>query len=281
MDLCAIGDLSWLILLSVPHIPLVGEILRLANTQRLLGNDAAMVSLQAARLGMRVRLIATNSISLHDGQPLLERLQQEGVNVSQIDTSGNVTPATIFLSRIASDERVGLVEPYPFHCMIAPDWLPDSPFAYIDLYDERFALLQRLSQAHVHCLVNLSSSRLEDKIALLASVPSLEIIQVRGTGGSDEAFALGHRILQTCHVRAVVITLGGSGTVLVEQHNALFIAAEAIKPVQTIGAGASFSAGFLFAMMQGAIYSETATFASKYAAAFCSSQHNPFVVIKH
>ncbi|HEY1350574.1 MAG TPA: hypothetical protein VGF67_13200 [Ktedonobacteraceae bacterium] len=62
IDLCAIGDLNWLIVLPVPHFPVAGEVVQVQHVERLPGNDATIVSFQAACLGRRCCLLATNAI---------------------------------------------------------------------------------------------------------------------------------------------------------------------------------------------------------------------------
>src|SRR5438552_6598483 len=160
IDLCVVGDLNWLVVLSMPRIPLIGEGVTIKGIERMLGNDAAIVSLLASRLGLRCHLLATNAIATHDGQPLIDILQQEGIDISLVDTGGVTTPTTFLLSCAGSDERTWLVEEHAF-CTPTPDLLPPSKFAYIDLYEghieERLALIQRWSQANVRCLVNLSN----------------------------------------------------------------------------------------------------------------------------
>lgn len=283
IDLCTAGDLCWLTILSVPRIPLPGEVTPVKGRERLLGNDAAVVSLLASRLGLRCCLLATNAIATHDGLPLLDTLHQEGVDISLVNTQNSITPTTFFLSRVDSDERAWLVEDYAFHTSSA-DLFPAAKFFYIDIYEEhmeqRLALLQQWSQRDAHCLVNLSASHLATKIKLLARIPSIDTLQIRGNGSVDEARVWGRQILQDCHARAALITLGSAGAVLVEQQNAYHIPAEPIQPLRTIGAGASFAAGFLHALIQGATYYDAATLASKYAAVFCVAEKSPLEVIK-
>jgi sugar/nucleoside kinase (ribokinase family) len=284
IDLCTVGDLSWLIVLPVPHIPLQGEIMTVKRGERLLGNDAAIVSFMAARLGMRCCLLPTNAIARHDGLPLIDMLQQADVDTSLVDTNGIFTPATFFLSHIASDNRTAITEEYTFHCSVTPDWYPHCTFAYIDLYeehlDERLTLLHACSQTNVRCLVNLSASHLGEKVNLLAHTSSIDTIQMRGSGSVDDAHAWGRLVLRLCNTKAVVITLGSVGAVLVDQHDSYFIPAESIHAVRTIGAGASFTAGFISALVSGATYRDAAEFASKHAANFCTATMNPLEVTK-
>lgn len=282
IDLCTVGDLCWSVVLPVPHIPLGGEILQVQGSERLLGNDAAIVSLQAARLGLRCSLLATNAIATHDGLPLLELLQQEGVDTSQINTEGITTPAAYFLLRVNTDERVGLVETCPFHNPV--DQVPASSFAYVDVYEEyiaeRLSFIMGWSQANTRCYVNLSASNLIQKAQLLASIPSIDTLQMRGHGSIDDARALGRRVLQICRAKSAVVTLGDIGAVLIDQQDAYFIAAEPVRTLRTIGAGACFAAGFLYALAQGATHREAAIFANKQAAMFCSIEKNPLEVLR-
>jgi ribokinase len=284
IDLCTVGDLSWLIVLAVPHMPLQGETMMARRGERLLGNDAAIVALMVTRLGMRSCLLPTNVIAQHDGLPLLNMLQQAGVDTSLIDTNGIFTPVTYFISRIASDDRAAIVEEGTFQCSVAPDWYPNCTFAYIDLYEEhlneRLAFLHTWSQANVRCVVNLSASNLEEKVSLLARVPSIDTIQMRGSGSVDEAHAWGRQVFQRCETKAVVITLGSVGAVLVDKRDSYFIPAARIHTVRTIGAGASFTAGFISALSGGATYHDAVKFASRYAASFCMATMNPIEVMR-
>ena len=284
IDLCAVGDLKWLIILSVTHFPRQGEMTSVTGSERQIGNDAAIVSLLASRLGMRCRLLPTNAIARHDGQSLLDLLQHNGVDISLIDAEGPATPNTFFLLPVASDERTWLVEDCPFRDFVALDRPPDYTFAYLDLYEEyleeRLALLRKWSQANVRCLVNLSSSHLEEKVQRLAQVSSVDTIQMRGGDNVDEAFTLGRRVLQMYKARAIVITLGGIGAVLLDHQNEYFIPAEPIQPLRTVGAGASFAAGFLYALSRGSTYHDAAIFANSHTASFCTSIDNPLEAIK-
>jgi sugar/nucleoside kinase (ribokinase family) len=278
IDLCVVGDLKWLVALSMPHIPLPGEVTFVSGIERMLGNDAAIVSLLAARLGLRCQLLATNAIAIHDGQPLIDMLQREGIDLSYVDTRGITTPTTFLLSQAGSDERTWMIEEHAFYNP-ASDLLPASKFAYIDVYEEhikeRLALIERWSRANVRCLVNLSATHIEEKVKLLAPIPSIDTIQIGGDKGVDESRIWGRNIFQMCNAKAVIITLGGLGTVLIDQHDSYYVPAESIQLVRTIGAGASFTAGFLSALAQDATYKEAIAVASKHAARFCTLEKNP------
>ncbi len=280
IDLCTVGDLSWLIVLPVSHIPLQGDVVTAKRGERLLGNDAAVVSLMGTYLGMHCRL----AIARHDGLPLVDMLQRAGVDTSLVDTNSDFTPTTFFLSRIASDDRTAITEEYAFHCSVTPDWYPNCTFAYIDLYkehlDERLAFLHAWSQTNVRCLVNLSASHLEEKVRLLEHISPIDTIQMRGSGSVDDAHVRGRLAFQLCNPKAVVITLGSVGAVLVDQHDSYFIPTEPVHSLRTIGAGASFTAGFISALAGGATYRDAVRFASKHAANFCTAPINPLEVIK-
>lgn len=283
LDLYAVGDLSWFVCLPVPHMPLPGEVLFVQGSQRLLGNDAAIVSFFTARQGLCSCLLATNAISRRDGLPLLDLLQQAGVDISQVNTEASITPVTYFLSRIDSDERSGLVEAYPFRYP-ATEHLPASRFVYADIYEEhidkRLALIEKLSSSNACCLINLSASHLIEKGRLLANIPSINTLFMRGSGSIADACVLGRHLLQICQAQFAMITLGEMGAVLIERHDMYVVPAETIKPLRTIGAGASFAAGFICALARGATHREAAVHASKLAATFCVLESNPLEVLK-
>lgn len=278
IDLCVVGDLNWLIVLSMPRIPLIGEGMAIKGIERMLGNDAAIVSLLASHMGLRCCLLTTNTIARHDGQPLIDMLQQGGVDISYIDTGGITTPTNFLLSCAGSDERTWLIEEHTF-CNPTPDLLPTSKFAYTDFYEEhieeRLALIQRWSLANVRYLVNLSNSHIEEKAKLLTRAPSIDILQIGGNKSVKESRLWGNHLLQMCNARVVIITLGSLGTVLVDRHDSYYIPAEPIQPLRTVGAGASFAAAFLSALAQDATYKDAAVFANKHAAKFCTLEKNP------
>lgn len=277
IDLCVVGDLHWLIMLSIPS----KQGTRAKSIERLLGNDAAIVSLLASRLGLRSSLLATNAIATTDGQPLIDLLKKEGVDVSRIETGGVVTPTTFLILREDVDERIFLADDYAF-CNLSSRPLPTSRFAYIDFYEgnteERLRLIQNWSQTNVRCLINLSASSLEEKVRQLTRIPSLDMLQIGGQWDVEESRMQGKRIRKMCNARAVVITLGGLGAVLIEQDNDSYIPAEVIQPLRTVGAGASFAAGFLSGLAQGVTYKDAAILASKHAALFCTLASNPLDV---
>src|SRR5690242_6850818 len=106
---------------------------------------------------MHCCLLPTNAIARKDGQPLLDLLQQAGVDISLIDTSGASTPYTFGLFDIISDKRSWLINSCPFHFHLSQ--LPTCTFVYIDLYEdfleERFEILRSWSKSPTRCLVNL------------------------------------------------------------------------------------------------------------------------------
>ena len=284
IDLCVVGDLKWLVALSMPRIPLLGEGTVVRGIERILGNDAAIVSLLAARLGLRCQLLATNAIATHDGQPLIDLLQHEGVDLSLVNTGGATTPTTFLLSCEGSDKRTWMIEECAFHnpTFALP---PASRFAYIDIYEghieERLTLIQRWAQANVRCLVNLSDSHIEEKVKVISRASSIDTLQIGGgSRGVDASRIWGRCIFRMCNARAVIITLGNLGAVLVDRDDSYYVPAEPIQPLRTIGAGASFAAGFLFALGQDATYKEAVVFASKHAASFCMLEKDPLDAMK-
>lgn len=282
MDLCAVGDLCWSVILPVSHMPLAGEFVQVKSPEHIIGNDAAIVSLQTARLGLHCSLLATNAIAKRDGFPLLELLQEAGVETAHIHTEGAITPTSYFLQLAGTDERAGLIEDYEFHSPI--NRVPASRFAYIDIYEEhiseRLALVESWSRANTRCLVNLSSSNLIKKAQLLSHISNIDTLQMSGSGSIDDARTLGWDILQLCPATCAVVTLGARGAVVVDRQGSSVIKAKSVQTLRTIGAGATFSASFLYTLAQGVAHREAATIATQKATEFCTDENNPLEALK-
>lgn len=284
-DICVVGDLKRLLWLSPTSPEDVST--RLVKITRLPGNDATIVALLAAQAGIRCCHLPTNAIARKDGQPLLALLQRAGVNTSFIDTDGPSTPLTIGVFDPILNERRWSIEPCPFRPFPSPP--PACTFAYIDLYDdylqERFEILHSLSTSTGRSLINLSATNHQLKLTMLASLPQIDMIQMGSNGDLTTALEQARQARQVCNARAIVVTAGKHGAVLVEQspiqgmpYHEYVILAQPIQPLRTIGAGASFSAGFLQALHQNETYEEAVRAACRYAADFCTSPINSLEV---
>lgn len=291
LDVCAVGDLKWLFWLAHIPLPLHERTILDVKVTKLLGNDAPIVALLAAYAGMRCCLLPTNIIAQKDGQPLLDLLQQAGVDISFIDTSGISTPYTFGLFDSIFDKRAWLINSCTFHFPFSR--LPTCAFLYIDLYEdyleERFEILRLYSRSKLpmRSLVNLSATNYEMKLEMLASLPIIDTIQMSSTGDTNTALEQGRLALHICNVQAAVVTAGKNGAVLVERstisgmpHHEYVVQAQSIQPMRTIGAGASFSANYLLALNENKTYEQSVRAACVASAAFCASRDNPLEVLQ-
>src|SRR5437660_9624835 len=216
-DICVVGDLKWLLWLSPTSLE--DETAQLVKMTRLPGNDATIVALLAAQAGMRCCHLPTNAIARKDGQPLLALLQRAGVNASFIDSDGPSTPLTIGMFDPMLNERRWSIEPCPFRPFSSPP--PACTFAYIDLYDdylqERFETLRSLSTSTGRSLINLSATNHQLKLAMLASLLHIDTVQMGSNGDLTTALEQARQARQVCNARAIVVTAGKHGAVLVEQ----------------------------------------------------------------
>ena len=136
IDLCAIGDLKWLTILSVDHLPSPGMTTMLTSLERLIGNDAAIVSILSARLGMHCQLLPTNTISSQDGQSLIDFLHRAGVDTAYVRCEGTLTPATYCILQPLHEVRMWLVDNSVFLSDFGSHEPFECKFAYLDLYAE-------------------------------------------------------------------------------------------------------------------------------------------------
>ena len=277
IDLCAIGDLKWLTILSVDHFPSPGITTMLTSIERLIGNDATIVAILTSREQMHCQLLPTNTISNQDDPLLIDFLRRAGVDTTYVRIEETVTPATYCILQPSNELRTWLVENSVFLSNFGSHEPFECKFTYLDLYDEnleeRLTILKRWSKGKVRCLVNLSTTQHELKLRQL-SYMAVDTVQMSCNQSREDAMSFGRHAFQMCQTKAIVITLGEAGSVLVDQHDAYFIEAEPVKQRRMIGTGASYSAGFLLALKKGATYREAAESANKYAASFCASKDN-------
>jgi len=277
-DLCAIGDLVWSVSLKVDSFPIPGKTTVVHSVQRGIGNDASIVALLSAKMGLKTQL-CSNAISNMDGYPLIQKLKDSEVNCDLIPTSASHTPTSFFLQE-PSGQRTWLPENFQ-PTFVRQYQSIDTKFIYIDLYDgflqARFNLLLELARKNKHRIfVNLSASSIDSKIVRLKKMNNIEIIQLSLPSAIGRAERFAQDIFNTLsYIEAVVVTSGEEGSVVCS-NKGIFIkhCTNKAERSQITGAGAVFSAAFVNAVNEGYDYEISNEMAGEYATNFCLSQRN-------
>ena len=94
-----------------------------------------------------------------------------------------------------------------------------------------------------------------------------ELISIAGVTGTDAAFArIAKEILSKHSHRAVIVTLGASGVMLVTENNVTHVNAEKVDVVDTTGAGDCFAGAFAAALCSQSCLEDAVKLASQAAA---------------
>ncbi|MTJ55876.1 carbohydrate kinase family protein [Anabaena sp. UHCC 0253] len=282
-DLCAIGELVWLIILDIDSFPVSGETTLINKVKRLIGNDAAIVSVMASRMNLRTQLIS-NPISQKDGQILINFLNENGVDCSFIDTQFPYTPTTYCLREIEG-QRTWLSELHSFPTEKIYSNNLKSNFFYIDLYEEliedRLKLISYLLQnSNKKLFLNLSCGELNYKLSQVKNVENIKFIQLGLELDIEEALHYAENLYQQTFIQVIIITLAHQGSLALIKGKDVFISQckKQVDQKGLIGAGATFSAAFIFAIQQGASYQKANQFAVDKATDFCLLKHNLLLI---
>lgn len=278
-DLCAVGELMWLTTLEVERFPKPGETTSVKNVQRMIGNDAAIVSIMASRMGLRVSLLS-NPVSQFEGQALSRILEGNKVSLNTLGPTPKYAP-TNFCLVDQTGNRTWLppgIDLFP----VLPKSRITSKLVYIDLYEEalraRLDALSELVRQEQRIFINLSATSTDDKLGILAGKykRKISVIQFSSSQTPHQAQQIAARVLKSHSPAAVLITLGDRGSVICTQAGVSTIEGVKNKKIlREMGAGATFSAGFIFGMTEGYTYQRAHQIASKRSTQFCTAKHDP------
>lgn len=278
-DLFTVGELMWLTTLEVAQFPKPGKTTAVRKVQHMIGNDAVIVAIMASRMGLGVKL-CSNPVSRYDGQKLINILQKNKVSHSWADSSANPTPTNYCLL-----EKNGNRTWLPPHIDFFPT-LPKSPittkYVYIDFYEEamrtRLETLSELVIQKKRIFLNLSASSIDDKLKILAKnyKKKISVLQFSSSQNTRQAQKTAENILKNLSLEAVLITLGENGSVLCAKDGISIRVGDRNKKIlRNMGAGATFSAGFIYGLTKGYTYKDAHNIAARKSIEFCTTKHNP------
>ena len=263
-DIAIAGELNLdLILYGLPDEMQLERELLADGFRATLGSSSAIVAHNASMLGARVAF--TTKVGMDDfGRIALERLEQAGVDTSHAMRSTSMaTGVTVLLPH--GDRRHILTYPGTIAELSVADldfdFLTQARHLHLSslylqrgLHDGLPGLLRRLKQAGL--TVSLDTN--DDPEDLWGSpLPEIlpyvdvllpnedEICRMTNQPGLDDAIES-----LAAKVPAIVVKRGRHGARVCEQAHSVDVGPVTVTPVDTIGAGDSFDAGFLFAYIR-------------------------------
>ena len=272
-DVTIAGEINLdLILYGLPEVMPVERELLATGFQMTLGGSSAITAHNLATLGVRVGFV-TRTGRDELGKLAMARMAESGVDLSAsaVGDGTTGTGVTVLLPH-GADRHI-----LTYQGTMAEMRCEDLPWEYIS--DTRHfhlsslflqtglqaglpALLRRLKQAGVTVSLDTNDDPEDawggafDEVLGLVDVflPSeRELCRITGAGEIDTALA---RIAP--RVGITVVKCGGRGAVIQDHGERLTIDGIRVQPVDTIGAGDSFNAGFLSAYVRGGSIAEAA-----------------------
>jgi ribokinase len=250
-----VGSLNMDLVIRVPELPGPGETVSGGDLFRNPGGEGANQAVAAARLGRRVAMVGCVGDDAA-GRALLASLQADGVDRSRVRVVDGVPGGTAFITVSEDGENQIVVSPGANAHLTGADVAAAraaggrvvlNPAPVRDLPEEL------LGQVDV-----LVPNRVE--LARLAGGPVPQTV--------DDAVRLAGRLA----ARAVVVTLGADGVLVVEDGQDGHVPAVPIRPVDTTAAGDAFCGGLADALAGGAGLGDAAQRAVRVAAAACLRQ---------
>jgi ribokinase len=251
-SVAVVGSLNMDLVIRVPELPGPGSG---GDLFRNPGGKGANQAVAAARLGRRVAMVGC--VGDDDaGRALLASLQADGVDRSRVRVVDGVPSGTAFITVSEDGENQIVVSPGANAHLTGADVAAAraaggrvvlNPAPVRDLPEEL------LGQVDV-----LVPTRVE--LAQLAGWPVPQTV--------DDAVRLAGRLA----ARAVVVTLGADGVLVVEDGQAGHVPAVPVRPVDTTAAGDAFCGGLADALAGGAGLGDAAQRAVRVAAAACLRQ---------
>jgi sugar/nucleoside kinase (ribokinase family) len=273
LDISIAGEINLdLILHGLPtELPVERELLA-TNFQVTLGSSSAILAHNLAMLGARVGFI-TRVGRDPLGAIALDRLSESGVNLSRVvHAAGAIsTGATVVLNHgatrrmftypgtMAEMTRADLDYEY---LASARHFHLSSLFLHRGLQKDLPQLFRELKNDGLTISLDTNDDpedrwdgvldELLDYVDILLPNES-EILKIAGRDSLDEALASLAK-----KVGVIAVKRGRNGAMVQANGERIIVPPVTVDPVDTVGAGDSFNAGFLFAWLQGATYQDAA-----------------------
>jgi ribokinase len=275
-----VGSLNMDLVIRVPELPGPGETVPGGDLFRNPGGKGANQAVAAARLGRRVAMVGC--VGDDDaGRALLASLEANGVDRSRVRVVDGVPSGTALITVSEDGENQIVVSPGANARLTEGDVaaaeaaLRAARVTLVQLEVPLEAVAAAARTAGGRVVLNPAPVRdLPDELLGLLDVLVPNRVELAQLAGGpvpqtvDEAVRLAGRL----PARAVVVTLGADGALVVEDGQAGHVPAVPVRPVDTTAAGDAFCAGLADALAGGAGLRDAARRAVRVAAAACLRQ---------
>ena len=276
-EVAVVGSLNLDLVVRVARLPGPGETVSGGDVFRNPGGKGANQAVAAARLGRRVAMVGRVGDD-GAGRDLLGSLAADAVDTSQVRVVSGVPSGTALITVSQDGENQIVVSPGA-NARLTPDDVAAAGAALrtaavtllqLEVPLETVAAAARAATGTV--VLNPAPVRALPQV-LLAEVDVLvpnrvELAQLAG-GPLPETVEAAVALAARLAARAVVVTLGADGALVVEHGQASHVPAVPVTAVDTTAAGDAFCGGLADALATGATLQDAARRAVRVAAAAC------------
>ncbi len=258
-DVLVAGEINPDLMLSGNITPEFGQVEKIVDNATLsIGSSCAIFACGAARLGLRVAFIGKCGDD-HFGQFMLEEMQKRNVNVDNvIIESGNRTGLTVILTS-GTDRAIltylGLIP------ALRADEIPDALLDQSAHLHVASYFLQEALQPGLHSLFTRARSRgmttsldtnydpREEWLGVKELLPITNLFfpnetEVKSLTHCDTIDQAANALRGMAEITA--IKLGADGALAVTASQSVIVDSIPVEVVDTVGAGDSFAAGFIY-----------------------------------
>ena len=276
--IAVVGSLNMDFVVRVPRLPGPGETVSGEDVFRNPGGKGGNQAVAAARLGQRVAMVACVGDD-DPGRTLLASLQADGVRTEHVRVKPGKPTGAAFIAVGPDGENQIVVSPGANRRLALNDVQAAGPIleraavtlVQLEIPLETVAAAARAAKGIV--VLNPAPARTVDPDLLSLAdvvVPNqVELGQLAGevvSGSFDEVA----RLARALPARAVVVTLGRDGALVVRDDAVMPVPAVPVKAVDTTAAGDAFCGGLSDALARGETLEDATRWAVRVAGAACT-----------
>jgi len=256
---------------------MVGETVLGGDLRRIPGGKGANQAVAAARLGRSVSMIGRVG-SDEAGRILLHALEADGVDTTHVSITDGVASGVALISVQADGDNAIIVSPGANARLeqtdidLAGDTLAAASVTLLQLeipIDIALAAAQRAGGRVILNPAPAPPDGVPNELLSLVDVlvpNQTELAELAGVGGEVDAVRA-VSLARGLPCRAVVVTLGADGALVIDDQTIEHVPAPKVVPVDTTAAGDSFCAALADALVDGRNLVEAATWAVRVGAA--------------
>jgi ribokinase len=263
--IAVVGSINLDLVVPVARHPAPGETVIGGDRAELPGGKGANQAVAAARLGAEVALVGRVGAD-EAGRRLRDGLAQEGVDVEHVREDPDAPTGMALIAVDGAGENTIVVSPGANARVgeddvgAAGELLAGAPVMLVQHEIPRSAVAAAVRAAGGTVVLNPAPAR--------ELVPGVDVVvpnrvELAALAGDGPPEAVAARL----DARAVVVTLGAEGALVVEGGRAEAIAAPRVEAVDTTGAGDAFCGALAEALARSAAVAEAARWAVRVAAA--------------